>query len=288
MIRKEVLEILVCPSCRADALGLGAGRYPTLECGECGTSYPFEHGIVDLRARAGGKPVLHYRTESLYDMIAPWYDVAAPLMSMTVWNCPPLRYIDWAHRAVGRAAGGRLLVNPVGTGLILEHVHSVHTDFPIVAIDMSRRMLRAARQRLEKAGVENVALLRAEPENLPFKAGSFRAAMTMNGLNGFHDRPVALTELTRTLEVGGTVAGSALCRGRGALADRVLAQYERWGIYPMLRGRDYLIEELRGAFGVHDLEFVTHGAVVFFLGTIATGNRHEATDTRASEPGDEP
>lgn len=265
MIRKEILEILVCPTCRADAIGLGGGRFPELVCGTCGTVYPFDKGVVDMRRRAEGKPVQHYRTESLYDMIASWYDVAAPLMSLAVWNCPPLRYIDWAHRAVGRAEGGRLLVNPVGTGLILGHVHSVHTDFPIVGVDVSRRMLRKAHARFEKAGIENVALIRAEPENLPFADGAFRGVMSMNGLNGFHERKSALAELTRTLDAGGTAAGSALCRGLGPLADRVLAQYERWGIYPILRSREFLIEELRGAFGVDHVEFATWGAVVFFL-----------------------
>ncbi|MBN1947270.1 MAG: methyltransferase domain-containing protein [Bradymonadales bacterium] len=222
-------------------------------------------GIADLTPRPSGKPVRHYRTEALYDVIARWYDVAAPLMSLFIWGCPPLRYIDWSHRAVGRAMGGRLLVHPVGTGLLLKHVYSIHTQYPIVATDYSWRMLRQAQIRFEKAGMDNVVLVRSEPEHLPFAPDSFRAVMSMNGLNGFYDRAKAMAEMSRVLEPKGTVVGATLCRGLERTADLFLERYERWGIYPILRSRSYLVKELQEAFEGSRVRYETHGAVVFFL-----------------------
>lgn len=265
MLRKEILEVIICPTCRADAIGIGGGRYPELECGECGTTYPFVKGILDLVPRQNGDRIHPYRPGALYDAIARWYDLAAPAMSLAVWNCPPLRYVDWAYRAVGRAKGKRLLINPVSTGLLLRHVYSIHTDFPMVGVDISWRMLRRAQRRFERNGIENVTLIRAQPENLPFAEGAFGAVMSMNGLNGFHNRERALAEMARTLETGATFAGSSICRGLQRTADFMLNYYERWGIYPILRSRDYLVAELAESFGDPAIRYETHGAVVFFL-----------------------
>jgi ubiquinone/menaquinone biosynthesis C-methylase UbiE len=231
--------------------------------------YPIVQGIPDLIPRQQGQPLRHYRTESLYDMIAPYYDVAVPIMSLAIWNCSPLRYVDWAHRAMGRAEGGVLLVNPVGTGILVGHTYSIHTRFPIVCIDNSWEMLRRAQARFERAGIENATLIRAESENLPLLGGSVRAVLTMNGLNGFYDRGRALREMARVTEQNGVVVGSALCRGLGQAADTMLNLYERWGIYPILRSREFLLKELSLAFHVPEVYFETHGAVVFFVVALA-------------------
>lgn len=268
MVTREILDIIRCPSCRADAIGIGGRRHPELQCGDCGAVYPVVDGIADLTPRHEGKPVRHYRTESLYNAIAPVFDYAFPVMSLLVWHCPPLRYVDWAHRAVGRATGGKLLVHPVGTGFVLGHVQSPHTQFPVVAVDVSWRMLRRAKERFERAGHENITLIRAEPEHLPLAEDSFRCVMSFNGLNGFYDRGRALSEMVRVGEPHCWMAGSALCRGLERSADRVLSRYERWGVYPILRSREFLIKELSQAFGVERIQFETHGAVVYYLAEV--------------------
>jgi ubiquinone/menaquinone biosynthesis C-methylase UbiE/uncharacterized protein YbaR (Trm112 family) len=278
MISREVLDILTCPHCDGADLRLGGGRLGSLDCPDCGVKYPIDRGIVDLTEQSGSGPIRHYRTESLYDGIAGWFDVVFPTMSALIWNCSPFRYVDWGHRAVGRAQGGRLLVNPLGTGLLLRHVHSVHVDFPIVGVDISWKMLRRAQSRFARHGVENVTLVRAEPSRLPFAARAFRAVMSLNGINGFYDRDKALAELGRVTEEDGFITGTSLCRGLERRADRVLDRYERWGIYPILRSRDYLIRELEEVLGVTDVAYETHGAVVFF--TIALERRARAQEKR--------
>ncbi len=268
MIPREVLDIIVCPTCKADDLGLEDRPTIRFECGACGAYYPVIDGIPDLAPRASNDTAPHYRTEKLYDTIAPIFDLAFPLMSMTVWNCPPLRYVDWAHRAMGRGEDGLLLTSPVGTGFILKHVQSVHTQFPIVATDVSWRMLRKAQARFKRGGNSNITLIKAEPAALPFKDGVFRSVMTLNGVSGFYDREEALGELARVSQPGGWVAGSGLCRGLERLADRVLNQYEKWGVYPILRSREFLISELTTVLNDPEIRFETHGATVFFMAQV--------------------
>ena len=265
MISREILDIILCPTCGADAVGVGSDRHPSLECGGCGADYPIVHGIPDLTPRAADDDESLYQPETLYDNIARVFDVAFPLMSLAVWRCPPVRYVDWAHRAVGRGLGGRMLSCPVSTGFILDHVQSPHTQIPIVATDVSWRMLRRAQKRFKRHGRENITLIRARPEQLPFKEHAFRSVMSLNGPNGFEDREAALSELFRVSEPSGWIAGSAICRGLSLPADTMLRRYERLGIYPILRSREYLVSELAEAFRLPEVRFETYGAVVFFM-----------------------
>lgn len=265
MIPSELIDILVCPSCSSDTVTLGAGRYPDLVCASCRSRYPVVDGIADLVPQQGGKPLKHYRTESLFDAVAKHYDHAVLLMSLLVWKCSPLRFVDWAHRGMGRTSRGPILVSPVGTGLLLRHVFGEHCDFPIVAIDISRKMLRRAQKRFERSNINNVILIRAEPEHLPFRGGSFDTVMSMNGVSAFHNREQALSETRRVLSPSGRIVGTSLCRGLERSADKMLDQYERWGIYPILRSKDYLVKELSQAFRVPHIRSETHGAVVFYV-----------------------
>jgi uncharacterized protein YbaR (Trm112 family) len=115
MITKEVLDILRCPACFHPELHLGSSRRPHLECGSCQTAYPIVDGIPDLVAPDTAPPPGTYRTETVTNVIAGVYDFVAPLMSMGIWRCSPLRYIDSENRALGRARGGIYLEAPVGT-----------------------------------------------------------------------------------------------------------------------------------------------------------------------------
>lgn len=281
MLAPALLDILKCPTCGAEALEPTAahGRHERggLRCTACQALYDARRGIPDLTPR-GPSDGLHYRTESLYDAIAGVGDVALPLVSLTVWRCPPLRYIDWAHRAMGRARGGRLLVEPVGTGFIVKHVQSVHTTSPIIAVDVSWKMLFRAAARFRRAGLEHISVLRARPDRLPFRDGAFSAVFSVNGVNGFTDRQAAVKEWGRVTEPGGSVLGSALCRGLERVADTLLRRYERMGLYPTPRSRDFLVSELTQHLDASRVTFETHGAAVFYCTDLKSPEERSGPD----------
>lgn len=266
MISSDVLELLWCAACADGALEVAAGMPSELVCEACGERYPVVDGIPDLVPRSASEKYRYYRTDTLRNLIAPLFDIGAPLMSMLLWQCPPLRYVDAHHRAVGRSAGGVYVECPVGTGLLLGHVRAEHLDGPFLCIDSSWSMLRRAQVRFAKEGMQDrVTLLRADPEHLPLRAGVVRSLQSVNGLHGFHDRTGVLGEFDRVLEPGGHVAGSTLVRGGGPLADVILHWYEQYGVTAPLRSREYVIQELDEVLN-YVFRHETYGSALFFSG----------------------
>jgi ubiquinone/menaquinone biosynthesis C-methylase UbiE len=184
------------------------------------------------------------------------------MMSLAVWHCSPLRYIDAEHRAVGRANPGVILEAPIGTGVVLDRVLAPYHDVTVIGVDLSWKMLRKARQRFADRA-DTVHLVRARPDDLPLIDNSVDSIQSLNGLHAFNDRRGVLSEFRRVARPGGHISGSALIRGQELVADAVLDRYERWGILPMLRTGEFLVKEMRNA-GFEGVHFETHGAVLFF------------------------
>ena len=263
MIHSELLNILVCPSCDATdrELRLGGGRRPELICSACEARYPVVDGIPDM-VPAGPQRVKLYRTETLDNLIASTYDVAFPAMSALGWRCSPVRFVDWTNMTLGRAAGGYHLSLPVATGKHIQHSWGPHRDARVVAVDMSWKMLRRAKHNLEHNNISSM-VVRADVENLPFRGGTFRSVLSINGLHAFDKRENALSELLRMVEPGGMLGGSTLIRNRERIAEWILDAYERYGISPMLRSADYVVAELE-ALGNVSVHFESYGAVMFY------------------------
>ncbi|MDX9720699.1 MAG: methyltransferase domain-containing protein [Myxococcota bacterium] len=280
MIRSHFLELLQCPACRLAGregeLRLSVTRRPELLCLSCEESYRIIDGIADMVPRLGPQRVKAYRTETLNNLIASSYDFSLPLMSLSAWKCDPLRFVDWTHFALGRAQGGFHLSLPVATGGLLAHVWAPHHNAKVVAVDLSWNMLRQAKRRLSKLDME-LLMVRADVDRLPFREGVFRSILSLNGLHGFDERVRGLDEFYRVLDSDGMLAGSTLIRGRGRIADWVLDFYERNGVSPMLRSREYVFSELNRQPDVRVLH-QTHGAVLFF-----SVERGQSTVTQPSQ-----
>ncbi|MEZ4460452.1 MAG: methyltransferase domain-containing protein [bacterium] len=265
MISRRFLELLKCPACGGETLSIGAGRRPNLVCEACEANYPIVDGIVDMMAPQRSIQPGQYRTETLFDIIAGVYDVVAPVMSVGIWHCSPLRYVDQENRAVGRANGGVLLKAPIATGIVIDKVLAPYHDVAVVGVDTSWKMLRKAQARLERHG-HPFLLLRAEQHRLPLRTGSVDGVQSVNGLHTFSERQGAVVEWLRVAKPGSNISGSTLIRGQEGTADAALDQFEQYGVYPMLRSGRFIVEELRAA-GVTDVHHESYGAVMFFTGT---------------------
>lgn len=262
----EILDILLCPSCGHEELKLGSKRRPTIDCPGCGTIYPIIRGIPDMVPRLRGKPLKWYRIETLYNRIARFYDYSAVIMSFLVWKCEPLRYVDASHHSMGNTGKGMHLEVPIGTGLVPAHTYSKdYMNFPIIGVDISWKMLRRAQKRFRKKGIDKAVFIRAEPEHLPFKKEIFSTVQSINGIHGFIERELGFSELLRVTADEGLLSGTTLFRGEGLFAEKVLDLYERWGIFPMLRGKAFASAELE-QLGLKEFQYQTHGAVMFFSG----------------------
>ncbi len=264
MISRRFLELLACPTCGGHELNLGAGKRPELKCESCDSRFPIVDGIIDMMPQQRSVQPGQYRTETLFDLIAGVYDVVAPVMSVGIWHCSPLRYIDQENRAVGRANGGVLLKAPIATGIVIDKVLAPYHDIAVLGVDSSWKMLRKAKARLEEHGVPFL-LLRADLSRLPLRDNSVDGVQSVNGLHTFVERQKVVSEWLRVAKPESVISGSALIRGQEGTADAALDRFEQYGVYPMLRSGRFLVEELNNS-GVEAIHHEMYGAVMFYAG----------------------
>lgn len=82
------------------------------------------------------------------------------------------------------------------------------TNAQIVGVDVSEEMLAIGRRRVDAAALgDRVRLDAARAEELPFADGSFDSVSFTYVLRYVRDPAATITELTRTLRPGGTMAG---------------------------------------------------------------------------------
>lgn len=281
MFPPEVFDCLCCPSCRANNLELGSGRRPEVVCQSCDHAYPIVDGITTMKAADSAPAPGQYRTETLFNLIAGVYDVVAPAMSLGVWRCSPLRYVDIQNQALGRANHGSLVAAPIGTGVVLSKALADYHDITIIGVDQSWNMLQQAKERFEDTQ-HDVHLFRADYDNLPLRDDVADVVQSLNGLHTFTDRDAALSEFVRCLKPRGLLTGSALVRGQENMADTVLDRYERYGVYPLLRTAEFLRREICEQ-PVHELNFETHGAVMFYSADAAAEGEPARSSTGTHE-----
>lgn len=262
MISSDILSLMRCPSCHGPELILSATRRPALTCTSCEQAYPIVDGIPDLVPPEDTPSPGTYRTETTSNLVAGVYDLLAPAMTLGVWGCSPLRYVDSENRALGRANHGVYLRVPMGTGLILKRALAPYHDMLILGMDRSWQMLRRAQEAMHGTGAR-MQLMRVDFERLPLKDGVGNSLHSLNGLHLFPDRIRTLREFTRCLSDDGFLSGATLIRGQGMIADTMLDRYERRGAFPMLRTAEFLRQDLHNA-ELCDTRFQTHGAVMFF------------------------
>lgn len=262
MISQRALALMRCPHCSHPELKIGTERLPTLTCPACEVHYPFVDGILDMVPPSEAPEPGSYRTETLANIVAGVYDTAAPLMSLGLWRCSPLRWVDSENRALGRANGGVYVRAPISTGMVLDSVLADYHDVTIFGFDRSFNMLRQAAKRL--SGIDHpVQLMRVDYVNLPLRDGVVDSLQSFNGLQAFQRRVETLTEFRRCLVDDGYLSGSALIRGEESFSDAILDRLERSGIYPMPRTAQFLRNDFANAHLDH-IHFETHGAVMFY------------------------
>jgi demethylmenaquinone methyltransferase/2-methoxy-6-polyprenyl-1,4-benzoquinol methylase len=140
------------------------------------------------------------RIRAIFDLIAPRYDLANRLLSAGIDQ-------RWRARLVGEIAiapGGRALDLCCGTGDLA--LALARRGVPVVGVDLSRRMLALARDRIARNNMEApVALVCGDAEALPFSDGVFAAVTIGFGIRNVVDPVRGLSEIARALASSGTV-----------------------------------------------------------------------------------
>ncbi len=192
---------LQCPAC-CDRIINPSLTQNEIEC-QCGISFPIENNIPNFIYPETLSPrdaeALHQ-----YDEAAEEYD------EMIKWLFDSFHGNEQQIRThlvnlLGIKEGSSVLEVSCGTGsnlpLILERVGS---EGHIVALDLSREMLKVARKKLgEKA--RQVFFVQANAAYIPFSDHAFDAVLHLGGINTFGDLKRAISEMTRVTKIGGRI-----------------------------------------------------------------------------------
>ncbi len=169
--------------------------------------------------------------ESLFDSIAPKYDILNHLLSFG-------RDILWRKRlvrALRSTAPRRILDVATGTADLAIAAATLRPQ-SIVGIDVSAAMLDLANEKIRRKGlVPLLSVQQAAAEHLPFPDGSFDAVMVAFGVRNFTDLNGGLREMARVLRPGGIAAILEFSRPAGALVRGLYAAYSR-SVIPSLGG----------------------------------------------------
>lgn len=275
----NLLDVLLCPACRAAGLRLIARGHAFGEplpesgivvCDNCGHRYPIRDHILDLG---------HDRSHDL--LTTAGRSNLLPLMPQVyehVWRPRSVSLLTHGRLTVARElqtllewleprAHGFLLDIGTSTGLYARTLARAHRQFGseaplVVALDLSRSMLETARRVALRDGLRRVACVRASAESLPFASASFRLVVCGGSLNEFRSPRAALREAERVLAPGGRFFAMSLDRAQSPLGQFAQGAARRSGIrFPSRRRWD----ELFVSAGFNPLRRQTHGVVALRL-----------------------
>jgi ubiquinone/menaquinone biosynthesis C-methylase UbiE len=112
-----------------------------------------------------------------------------------------------ARLLMGLAPRDRVLDVACGPGnFSREFAPAVGEEGLVVGIDSSRTMLERGAADLERSGLRNVALIRGDATELPFRDDAFDAVCCFAALHLFAEPLAALGDMARVLAPGGRIA----------------------------------------------------------------------------------
>lgn len=140
------------------------------------------------------------QVEQMFDSIAKNYDVLNRTMSMGI-------DISWRNKGLSMLKDinpQQILDIATGTGDLAIQAYDILKPQSILGIDISEGMMDIGRQKVKKAGLEDI--IRFEKQDcmaLDLPDRSFDAAMVAFGIRNFEDLDKGLREIRRVLKPGG-------------------------------------------------------------------------------------
>lgn len=138
----------------------------------------------------------------MFDRIAPYYDLLNRVLSagIDVW---------WRKKAIATLKDSkpqRILDVATGTAdLAMEAAKSLQPEH-ITGLDISVKMLDIGKEKIRKAGLNDVIQLESgDSENMKYADGSFDAVMAAFGVRNFENLEKGLSEMQRVVRPGGMI-----------------------------------------------------------------------------------
>lgn len=180
-MESEVLSLLCDPDTRYEFELEGSSLRNTAT----GRVYPIRDGIPLFVSTLTG---LNLKYQSLYDRIAPGYDLAQTLYRLIK---PKLDFRREIIAELEIKPGARVLEVGVGTGTNIRYLPQ---DIDFYGLDISWGMLHKCRKKLKKWR-RPARLFQGEACRLPFRAEVFDCVFHVGGINFFSDPKRAIREM---------------------------------------------------------------------------------------------
>ena len=167
----------------------------------------------------------------VFHSVASKYDIMNDLMSLGIHRL-------WKRVAIelsGARRGHRILDLAGGTGdLAMKFSRIVGPDGLITLTDINNSMLRVGRDRLyDKGCSNNVEVVQADAEQLPFPDNHFNCVTISFGLRNVTRKQKALEEMARVLKPGGRALILEFSHPNSALFSKVYDAYS-FNVLPTL------------------------------------------------------
>ncbi len=163
------------------------------------------------------------QVEQMFDNIAPTYDKLNHVLSFNIDRMWRRRVM----RIVRRSRAQKIMDIATGTGDLAIAMAKRVDRTQILGVDLSEEMLRVARTKIEKIGLEErITLQKGDAENLDMVADESVDAVTVAfGVRNFENLKGGLSELHRVLKRGGKLVVLEFSIPRNRLVRWVYAQY---------------------------------------------------------------
>ena len=244
---------LACPKCK----GVLSSSPRDFVCSDCGRIYPVVDAIPDFTDEELAKDPMYKSIKNL-EFLAPVYEGKA-------WTNLVLRSAGAKASSIDSIQGYILGAFRGLTGLFLDVACGPAThgrrlasaDRYVIGVDFSMGTLRQGLKNIKRDRVENMRLVRAKAEELPFRNEAFDGLTSTGALHCFPDTPKALAEFARVLKRDAPVVVQTFIDGEAPLIRKM--KRSSFKVFEV----DQLREYARGARLV-DFRYETDGCLINF------------------------
>jgi len=198
---------------------------------------------------------------SFYDFV-----VERERLAGTVWKLgvgTDIRLLYAATEEIGRQPEGATILDiPCGGGVALRGL-ARSQSVRYVAADISPAMLKRTKANARRRGLDQIEVVEADVEALPFGDGEFDLIATFTGLHCFPRPARAVEELARVLAPGGVITGSLLLTDTGLRHEPVRRLGRLGGLLGPSGSRAEVKRWLADA-GLIEVELTSSGAIGYF------------------------
>jgi ubiquinone/menaquinone biosynthesis C-methylase UbiE len=204
------------------------------------------------------------KSKNIYDDILTQSNWLTSLYIRIFWNLDDNEITEKVLDFIPKNFSGKLLDVPVGTGVFTCKKYKSLSGADIRCLDFSRDMLLQAEQRFKTAGIKNIACIRGDVGDLPFKDETFDIVLSMNGFHAFPEKQKAFHETSRVLKKGGLFTGCFYIKKQKFLTDFIVNIFlSKMGWFtPPFHTKTELIEILKKMYS--DVDVYNDKAIAWF------------------------